>query len=94
MKYFDWDDSQNVRLRRERGIGYEDIVFHIGQGDLLDVLEHTRTDCYPGLAVLVVRRDRHVFLVPTVESGDRVFLKTIIPSDRATNRMLEPGLPG
>ena len=40
MKYVDWDDAKNAKLRAERGIGFEDVVFHIERGDLLDILEH------------------------------------------------------
>ena len=40
VKYFDWDDAKNAKLRAERGIGFEDVVFHIERGDLLDILEH------------------------------------------------------
>jgi hypothetical protein len=34
------DDAKNAKLRTERGIGFEEIVFHIERGDLLDILEH------------------------------------------------------
>jgi hypothetical protein len=40
VKYFAWADAKNAKLRRERGIGFEDVVFHIERGDLLDILEH------------------------------------------------------
>jgi len=40
VKYFDWDDAKNAKLLAERGIGFEDVVFHIERGDLLDILEH------------------------------------------------------
>jgi uncharacterized DUF497 family protein len=29
VKYFDWDDAKNAKLGEERGIGFEDVVFHI-----------------------------------------------------------------
>jgi uncharacterized DUF497 family protein len=48
VKYFDWDDAKNAKLRTERGIGFEDIVFHIERGDLLDILEHPNPDGYAG----------------------------------------------
>jgi len=44
VKYFDWDDAKNAKLRAERRIGIEDIVFHIERGDLLDILEHPNPD--------------------------------------------------
>jgi len=33
VKHFDWDDAKNAKLRSERGIGFEDIVFHIERGE-------------------------------------------------------------
>ena len=67
MKYFDWDDAKNAKLRAERGIGFEDIVFHIERGGLLDILEHPNADRYAGQRILVVRREEYVYLVPFVE---------------------------
>ena len=53
MKYFAWDDAKNAKLRAERGIGFEDIVFHIERGDLLDILEHPNPDRYSGQRILL-----------------------------------------
>ena len=88
MKYFDWDDAKNAKLKAERGIGFEDIVFHIERGDLLDVLEHRNPSRYPSQRIFVVRREAYVFLVPFVEDEHTVFLKTIIPSRKATKQYL------
>jgi uncharacterized DUF497 family protein len=84
VKYFDWDDAKNAKLRGERGIGFEDVVFHIERGDLLDILEHPHPDRYASQRIFVVQRDDYVYLVPFVEDEDTVFLKTIIPSRKAT----------
>ena len=88
MKYFDWDDAMNAKLRAERSTGFEEIVFHIERGGLLDILEHPNTDRYAGQRIFIVRREDYVFLVPFVEDEDTVFLKTIIPSRKATKRYL------
>lgn len=88
MKLFDWDDAKNERLKTDRGIGFEDIVFHIERGDLLDVIEHPNRDRYTGQRIFVVRRDDYVYLVPFVEDEAAVFLKTIIPSRKATKHYL------
>jgi uncharacterized DUF497 family protein len=84
VKYFDWEDAKNAKLRTERGIGFEEIVFHIERGDLLDILEHPNPERYAGQRILVVRREDYVYLVPFVEDEQTVFLKTIIPSRKAT----------
>jgi hypothetical protein len=88
VKYFDWDDAKNAKLRAERGIGVEDIVFHIERGDLLDIPEHPNPDRYAGQRIFVVRREDYVYLVPFVEDEHTVFLKTIIPSWKATKQYL------
>lgn len=88
MKHFAWDDAKNAKLRKERGIGFEDIVFHIERGDLLDILEHPNPDRYASQRIFVVQRDEYVYLVPFVEDEETVFLKTIIPSRKATKQYL------
>jgi uncharacterized DUF497 family protein len=88
VTYFDWDDAKKAKLRTERGIGFEDVVFHIERGDLLDILEHSNPDRYAGQRIFVVRREDYVYLVPFVEDEHTVFLKTIIPSGKATKEYL------
>ena len=88
MKFFAWDDAKNAKLRADRGIGFEDIVFHVERGDLLDILEHPNPNRYADQRIFVVQRDDYVYLVPYVEDEDTVFLKTIIPSRKATNQYL------
>jgi uncharacterized DUF497 family protein len=88
VKYFDWDDAKNAKLRAERGIGFEDIVFHIDRGDLLDILDHPNPDRDAGQRIFVVRRENYVYPVPFVEDEHTVFLKTIVPSRKATKEYL------
>jgi hypothetical protein len=88
VKYFTWDEAKNAKLKAERGIGFEDIVFHIERGDVLDVVEHPSRERYPGQRLYVVRCDDYVYLVPFVEDETGRFLKTIIPSRVATRRYL------
>ena len=86
MKYFTWDDAKNEKLKADRGIGFEEIVFLIGQGHLLDVLEHPNQQRYGGQQIFVVQRDDYVYLVPFVEDDKLIALKTIIPSRKATKQ--------
>ena len=86
VKYFAWDDAKNAKLKADRGIGFEDVVFHIERGDLLDILEHPNPDRYAGQRIFFVQREDYVYLVPFVEDEHSVFLKTIIPSRKATKQ--------
>ena len=88
VKYFAWDDAKNAKLKADRGIGFEDVVFHIERGDLLDILEHPNPDRYAGQRIFVVQRDDYVYLVPFVEDEHTIFLKTIIPSRKAKKQYL------
>ena len=88
MPYFAWDEAKNHRLKRARQTGFEEIVFHIEGGDLLDILEHPNRDRYAGQRIFVVRRDAYAYIVPFVEDGRSVFLKTIIPSRKMTRKYL------
>jgi uncharacterized DUF497 family protein len=88
VKYFTWDEAKNDKLKAERGVGFEEIVFHIERGDLLDTVEHSNQERYEGQRIFVVRRHDYVYLVPFVEDESSVFLKTIIPSRRATKQYL------
>ena len=84
---FDWSDEKDFKLRKERGIGFDDIVFHIASGDLLGVVTHPNTEKYPNQKIMYIDIDDYVYLVPFVEEEGRKFLKTIIPSRRATKEL-------
>jgi hypothetical protein len=88
VDFYRWDSVKNERLKASRGIGFERIVLGIAAGDVLGVYEHPNRDRYPGQQVLVVEIDGYAYLVPFVESPDGRFLKTIIPSRKATRDYL------
>jgi len=91
MKPFRWGAEKNEQLRLERGISFEQMVVAIEAGGLLDVLAHPNPAKYPRQKVLVVASDGYAYLVPFVEQGDHFFLKTIIPSRKATRDYLNQG---
>jgi len=88
MRYFDWSTDKNEWLKERRDITFEEIVFHILHGGLLDVLEHSNKEQYSGQRIFVVNVEGYVFLVPYVETEESVFLKTIIPSRKMTKKYL------
>ncbi len=90
MERFEWSDAKNWQLKLERGISFEEIVFLIEHGGLMDVIPHPNPEKYPNQSVYVIRTNNYIYLVPFVkdDTGKR-FLKTIIPSRKATKRYLE-----
>lgn len=91
MKYFSWSEEKNELLEAERQVSFEDVVFYIEMGFLLDVLEHPNQEKYKGQKIFVVQMDDYVYLVPFTEDEHEVFLKTIIPSRKATRTYLKGG---
>ena len=87
--YYKWENEKNERLKKERDICFEQIVMHIEKGDLLDVIEHNNQSKYPGQKMLIVDVNEYVYLVPFVEEQQSIyFLKTIMPSRKATKKYL------
>ena len=89
MKTFSWNDEKNALLKVERRICFEEIVLYVEMGFLIDVLEHPNQEKYKGQKIFVVQVDDYVYLVPFVETESKVFLKTIIPSRKATRKYLK-----
>lgn len=93
MKPFRWDAGKNKTLTSERGISFESIVVAIESGGLLDILAHSNQSKYPRQRILVVSCDNYAYLVPFVEEENYFFLKTVIPSRKATRDYLSRGEP-
>ena len=88
MKPINWNAIKNQQLLSERGISFEDIVFYLQKGALLDDIEHPNSNKYPNQRVFVISINDYVYLVPYVESRKEIFLKTVIPSRKATKTYL------
>ncbi len=88
MKPFRWNHNKNEALKIERSVSFEEIVLALEADGLLDQLRHPNPEKYPNQSVLVVALDAYVYLVPYVEESDYFFLKTVIPSRKATRDYL------
>jgi uncharacterized DUF497 family protein len=88
MKSINWNPEKNQQLIEERGISFEDVVFYLQQDALLDDIEHPNCDKYPNQRIFVISIDDYVHLVPYIEDRNEIFLKTIIPSRKATKQYL------
>jgi uncharacterized DUF497 family protein len=88
MKTYNWNPSKNHKLIEERGISFESVVFHLQSDGLIDDIKHPNDKEYPNQRIYIVNIVDYAYLVPYVESEDEVFLKTIIPSRKATRKYL------
>lgn len=86
---FDWSTQKNRQLVEQRGVSFEVVLSAIERGDLLDVVDHPNQNRYPDQLIYVIDINNYVYLVPFVIQDDGTrFLKTIIPSRKATRDYL------
>ncbi len=81
---FEWNPDKNEKLKKERNISFEQILFHLLEGDLWKIADHPNQKEYPGQKIYFVIVDGYIYLVPFVADDEYIFLKTIIPSRKAT----------
>lgn len=89
VKRINWDNEKNIELKETRGISFEIVTQYIEQGKILDILEHPNKIKYSKQQIFVLNINEYVYLVPFVEEKNEVFLKTIIPSRKATRNYLK-----
>ena len=88
MKPITWNPNKNRKLIEEKNLSFEDIVFFLKSGGLLDDISHPNKEKYPQQRMFVVAIDEYSYLVPYVENEEEIFLKTIVPSRKATKQYL------
>jgi uncharacterized DUF497 family protein len=86
MKVFQWDNAKNEWLKENRGVCIEEVVILLEREDVLEIVNHPNQYKYPGQKIATVKIGDYAYLVPYIQAGDEIFLKTIIPSRRATNK--------
>ena len=91
MKPIRWNADKSLSLKAERGVSFEDVLSAISQGGLLSVMDHPNRATYAHQKMLVVRIQDYAYLVPYVESEKEIFLKSIMPSRKATRDFLSGG---
>jgi len=89
MITYNWNKEKNLLLKRERNLSFEQIVSHIKNGYLLDIVEHPNKEKFAHQKILIIKIEEYIISVPFVENGNERFLKTIIPSRKFTKKYLK-----
>ena len=84
MKPFRWAPDKNDLLKHERGVSFEEVTVAVQAGALLEIVPHPNPTKYPRQKIMVVEVAGYAYLVPFIEEKEHFFLKTIIPSPKAT----------
>ncbi len=88
MKLINWNKEKNIWLKEKRGISFEDILYYLDNDKLIDDTEHPNQQKYRGQRIMAIDIKGYIYLVPYTETEDEIFLKTIIPSRKATRKYL------
>jgi uncharacterized DUF497 family protein len=88
MITYNWDKEKSLLLKETRGIGFEQIVSYIEQGNLVDIIEHPNGEKYNHQKILIINIDNYIYTIPFVENQNERFLKIIIPSRKFTKKYL------
>ena len=80
---FRYNYEKNSQLLKTRGIGFEEIIQAISEGNILDIRKHHNETKYPNQKILYVRILKEVYAVPYIEEKDSIFFKTLFPSRKA-----------
>jgi uncharacterized DUF497 family protein len=87
---FRYNQAKNAKLIAERGIGFDEIIEEIANGNLLHITKHHKQEQYPNQKIMHVRCLDKVYLVPYImEQGNVIFLKTLYPSRKATKKYMK-----
>lgn len=87
VKYLDWNIKKDEWLKKYRKISFNEVALALIDGDLLDTIDNPSKN-FPEQQVFVLNINNYVYYVPFVESEEKFFLKTIIPSRKALKKYL------
>lgn len=88
VKQIDWNEKKSALLQKSRQICFDDVLSALNAGGLIETIEHPNRQRYAGQRIFVVLIKDYIYLVPFVEDEQKIFLKTIIPSRKATKKYL------
>ena len=77
MKQLLWNLVKSKRLKRTRGVSFEEII----QSKLIGIKAHPKREQQN---IMLFEYKSYIWVVPYVKQGDAVFLKTLFPSRKYT----------
>lgn len=92
MKELRFNEEKDYLLKKKRGISFKDIIKAINEGEKVMVISHPNKKQYPNQKIYFVFMKNYIYAVPSVEEETYVFLKTIYPSHKYTEKYLNKKL--
>jgi uncharacterized DUF497 family protein len=88
VKRISWNPEKNEWLKEHRGVCFEQVAEILQLKEELDGFNHPNQEKYPRQKIMIVNIQGYAYMVPRVDSDSEIFLKTIIPSRKATKKYL------
>ena len=87
-----FSEEKNQLLKATRGIGFDELIVLIKDGELLADKEHISKN-HPNQRIYVVRMGKYAYVVSYILNlkKNEIFLKTIYPSRKFTKQYLKKG---
>ena len=83
MEAITWNELKNKRLKKTRGVSFEELIRN---GELVDIRDHPSRALQE---IMLLKYTRHIWVVPFVASENQRFLKTLDPSRKYTKLFQE-----
>ena len=77
MGEFIWNPLKSKRLKRTRGVSFEEII----KAKFVDIKDSPQRE---NQRLMLFEYKNYIWLVPFVREGDKLFLKTLYPSRKYT----------
>jgi len=88
VKRIEWNREKNQILIETRKISFEVVAEIITNDDIVAMTDHPNQARYPNQKIYFLNIENYIYMVPYVEDENKIFLKTIIPSNKATRNYL------
>ncbi len=88
IKVFRWDAEKNIQLQAEREVSFDGVLQAINDGKVIATIQHPNPRKYPSQKIFIIEMNKYIDLVSFVENDREIFLKTIIPSRKMTQKYL------
>jgi hypothetical protein len=88
MKSIIWEIHKNELLKKTRNVCFEDIVYHIENGHITDIIDNPDQEKYTEQKLFLIEINNYIYMVPFDETDEHYLLKTIIPSRKMTKKYL------
>lgn len=79
MEKFRWDIAKNEKLKKDRGISFEELI----EAELITARKHPSRD---NQRILLFEYNKYIWVVPCIVEKGYFFLKTAFPSRKYTKK--------